>query len=89
MAEDRLDRLYELRERLEAEITRLEALRAAKPRRRRSKFDPPPPCGTERKFQWHHYRGHDLEGDPCGCVAAHRENNRNAERRRRREVAAA
>lgn len=95
--QDRMARLKALRVRLDAEIAALE--RETPPRRRvnRSRHEPVPECGTERKYQWHRY--HEPEswplpaGDPCGCAAAHsahvwaQQQARDAEQRaaRRRE----
>lgn len=81
----RLARLYQLRERLDAEIAATEALARQSPRRvkRRSRHDIPP-CGTESAYQRHRYFGQRLPpADPCGCLAAHAAHNREQDRQRR------
>jgi hypothetical protein len=81
----RLVRLYQLRDRLDAEITAAEALARQSPRRvkRRSRYDVPP-CGTEAAYQRHRHYG-TIPGpeDECGCRAAHAAHNREVERQRK------
>ena len=87
-ARERLSRLYQLRERLDAEIAATEALARQSPRRvkKRSRHEIPP-CGTESAYQRHRHYG-TLPGpeDECGCRAAHAAHNRELERQRKLRV---
>lgn len=81
----RLARLYQLQERLEAEILAAEAIARQSPRRvkKRSRYDVPE-CGTESAYQRHrHYGTIPGPDDECGCRAAHAAHNRELEKQAR------
>lgn len=82
---ERLIKLYQLRERLEAEIAAAEALERQSPRRvKKRPRNVIPDCGTESAYQRHRYYG-TIPGpdDECGCKAAHAAHNRELERQKK------
>lgn len=72
--EARLRKLFELRDRIDAEIAQL-----CKGKRQRRHKDDLPPCGTETGYQRHRYRGEECEP----CRAAHAAHNRARYRERK------
>lgn len=85
---ERLIRLYQLRERLEAEIAAQEALDRQSPRRvKKRPRNVIPDCGTESAYQRHrHYKTLPGPADECGCRAAHAAHNRELDRQRQLRI---
>jgi ABC-type nickel/cobalt efflux system permease component RcnA len=84
-ADERLARLYQLRDRLDAEILAAEHLARKSPRRvKKRPRNVIPDCGTESAYQRHrHFKTLPGPDDECGCRAAHAAHNRELERQRK------
>lgn len=85
---ERLARLYQLRERLDAEISAAENIARQSPRRvKKRSRNVMPECGTESAYQRHRHFG-TLPGpeDECGCRAAHAAHNRELDRQRKLRI---